>query len=242
MKIEIFSDIACPFCYIGKRKLDEALEQFDHADKVEMAYKSYQLDPKAPVYDGKDYYESLAAKFGSLEQAKQITANVAQQAEQVGLAFNFDSMKATNTLDAHRLLHLAKQKGNDVQLKVKDNLFKAHFTDGKDVANHEVLAEIAAAAELPVDETKAVLENPDSYLQEVTADMSEAQQFGVTGVPYFIFNRKYAISGAQPTEAFVQALQKVWEEKQPTPVFESLLPENDPSAVCNDDGCDIPEK
>lgn len=238
MKIEVFSDIACPFCYIGKRKLEEALQQFTHANQVEVIWKSYQLDPNALVYNGQDYYESLAAKFGSIEQAKQMTANVAQQAKQIGLSFHFDTMKTTNTIHAHRLLQFAKTEGKAGVVKAE--LFQAHFTDGKDVANLEVLALIAANAGLPASETKKVLEDPQSYHQEVIADIDEAKEFGVTGVPYFIFNRKYAISGAQPTETFLQALQKVWEEEQSAAVFESLTPESDQSAACQDGSCDTP--
>lgn len=238
MKVEIWSDIACPFCYIGKTKLEEALADFPAKKQVDMEYKSYQLDPNAPLYEGRPYYDTLADKFGSVEQAKQMTENIANHAKEAGLEFNFDQMKATNTLDAHRLLHFAK--AHEKALELKDQLFIAHFTDGKDIGDINVLSELAESVGLNVAETKKVLIDKTAYRDAVAFDVQEAQQFGITGVPYFIFNRKYAISGAQPKEAFLQALEKIQAEEQTTSPFETLNTDAN-VAACEAGNCEVPQ-
>lgn len=240
MKIEIWSDIACPFCYIGKRKLEEALAGFSQKEHVDIEFKSYQLDPNAPLYSGQDFYKNMAVKFGSVEQAKQMTANITEQAKLVGLDFRFDTMKPTNTFDAHRITKYAKEHGKDALISEK--LLQANFTDSKDVGDIETLAEIAEEVGLNKEESLAVLQDKQAYAKEVYADIEEAKQFGITGVPYFIFNRKYAISGAQPAETFAQALNKVWEEEKPNTTFESLATNNESDAACGADGCAIPEQ
>lgn len=240
MKIEIWSDIACPFCYIGKRKLEDALVGFPQKEQVDIEFKSYQLDPNAPLYSGQDFYENMAVKFGSVEQAKQMTANITEQAKAVGLDFRFDTMKPTNTFDAHRLTKFAKEHGKDTV--VSEKLLHANFTDSKDVGDKETLADIAAEVGLNKEEALAVLEDKQAYAKEVHADIEEAKQLGITGVPYFIFNRKYAISGAQPTETFAQALNKVWEEEKSNTTFENLATNNESDAACGADGCAIPDQ
>jgi len=240
MKIEIWSDFVCPFCYIGKRKLEEALSGFPDKDQVEIEFKSFQLDPNASLYTGQDFYESMAIKFGSVEQAKQMTAAITEQAKLVGLDFRFDTMKPTNTYDAHRLTKFATEQGKGAVLSEK--LLYANFTESKDVGNIEVLAEIAEAAGLEKEAALAVLQNTQAYEKEVHTDIAEARQFGITGVPFFILNRKYAISGAQPTETFVQALDKVWKEEKSTPTFESLVSNTGTDAACADGSCAISEQ
>lgn len=240
MKIEIWSDIACPFCYIGKRKLEEALAGFSQKEHVDIEFKSYQLDPNAPLYSGQDFYKNMAVKFGSVEQAKQMTANITEQAKLVGLDFRFDTMKPTNTFDAHRITKYAKEHGKDALISEK--LLQANFTDSKDVGDIETLAEIAEEVGLNKEEALAVLQDKQAYAKEVYADIEEAKQFGITGVPYFIFNRKYAISGAQPAETFAQALNKVWEEEKPNTTFENLATNNESDTACGADGCAIPEQ
>lgn len=238
MKIEVWSDIVCPFCYIGKRRLEEALENFSHKDQVKVEFKSYQLDPNTPAYSGESYFESLAAKFGSMEQVKQMTANITKQAELVGLDFNLENAKQANTFDAHRITKFAKAQGKD--LEVSEKLLQAHFSDAEDVGDVDVLANIAVSVGLSKEDALAVLQDKEAYATEVQADIEEAQQLGITGVPYFIVNRKYAISGAQPAETFIQALEKVWEEENTVPVFEDLSSTSD--AACGDDGCAVPEQ
>lgn len=237
MKIEVWSDYVCPFCYIGKRKLEEAIADFPHKEDVEVIFKSYQLDPNAPRYNGQDYYETLAKKFGSMEQVKQMTNHVKQQANLVGLDFQFDTMKQTNTFDAHRLAKFAELKGKGAA--ISEALLSAHFLESKDVGNIDELAEIAASVGLDKEEALAILRKEQSFREEVETDLQEATQFQITGVPFFIINRKYAISGAQPTETFTQALQQVWEEENKTSPFQTIGNNED---TCGPDGCDIPEK
>jgi len=238
MKIEIWSDYTCPFCYIGKRNLETALADFHGKDQVEVEFKSYQLDPNAEKYAGQDFYESMAAKFGGVERAKQMTAGIAERAKEVGLTFHFDTMKPTNTFDAHRLNKYASQHGKDQEIAEK--LLQANFTDSEDVGNLDTLANIAE--DVGLDKTKALetLQDETAFRDDVNTDLHEAQQFGITGVPFFLINRKYAISGAQPVETFTQALEKVFEEEQPKPVFEDLSGESATDAACADGSCANP--
>ncbi|VDG97703.1 Protein-disulfide isomerase [Lysinibacillus sphaericus] len=240
MKIEIWSDFVCPFCYIGKRKLEIALDEIRGKDRIEIEFKSFQLDPGSAKYSGQDFYESMGAKFGGAEKAKQMTTSIAEQAKEVGLDFHFDTMKPTNTFDAHRMTKFAKVHGKDAVLAEK--LLYANFTQSKDVGNEVILVELAVEAGLSKEEALAVASDPNAYADEVRADIEEAKQLGVTGVPFFVFNRKYAISGAQPPEAFLQAIEKILEEEQPVSVFENLSPDNGEDATCTDGSCAIPEE
>lgn len=239
MKIEVWSDYVCPFCYIGKRRLEKALEQFPNRDAVHVEFKSFELDPNAETYSEKSINESLAEKYGmSVEQAKQNNVQLAMQAAQEGLTFNFDTMKPTNTFDAHRLAKFAKTKGKDQELT--ERLLHAYFTETKNVGDHETLATLAEEVGIDRDEALNVLNHQDDYANEVRQDLALARQYGVTGVPFFVINDKYAISGAQPLETFVSALEKVWEEESAKPKFESL--DGADGAVCADGSCDVPMK
>ncbi|MEC3881741.1 DsbA family oxidoreductase [Parapedobacter sp. 10938] len=211
MKIEIWSDIMCPFCYIGKRHLETALNQFSDADAIDVVWKSYQLDPYIPRNpEYKNTYAYLAATKGmSYDEAKQMTAGVTQAAANAGLTMDFERAVVANSFDAHRLVHLAQTKG--LASTVKENLFHAHFTEGKDVNSHEVLIAVGTAAGLTETEISAVLAS-DLYSDAVAADIREARDIGVRGVPFFVFNRKYAVSGAQPTDVFLQTLEKSFAE------------------------------
>ncbi|MEH7012308.1 DsbA family oxidoreductase [Neobacillus niacini] len=241
MKIEVWSDFVCPFCYIGKARLEEALSQFPHRDSVEVEFKSFELDPNSPPYSGKSIHESLASKYGmSIEQAKQMNQNVGQQAATVGLTFNFDNMKPTNTFNAHRLAKFAKTQGKEAAITEK--LLYAYFTDSKNVGDLETLADIAVASGLNREESLKVLQDEKAYANDVRIDQSIAQQYQITGVPFFIVNQKYAISGAQPTSTFAGALQKVWEEENPAPVLQDLSTVSAEDASCVDGNCIIPEK
>jgi predicted DsbA family dithiol-disulfide isomerase len=207
MKIEIWSDYVCPFCYIGKRRLEAALEQFAHRDEVVIEYRSFELDPQATTYSGKNMDQMLSEKHGlSIEQAKKANAELGQQAAKMGLVYNFDQMKPTNTFDAHRLTQFAKSVGKDKELAEK--LFYSYYTDSKLISDHDTLADIAESVGMNRDESMAVLHDPSKYANEVRSDEATAKQLGITGAPFFVIDRKYAISGAQSTEVFINALNQ----------------------------------
>ncbi|WP_243355757.1 DsbA family oxidoreductase [Bacillus litorisediminis] len=211
MKIEVWSDFACPFCYIGKRRLEEALEQFPHRDQVEVEFRSFELDPDAPKDQKDSLHEVLAKKYRtSIEQAKAMNQNVSEMAQTVGLTYNLDMAIPTNTFTAHRLAQYAKSQGKEKEMV--ELLFKAYFTEGKHLSDHDTLVQLASEAGLDEQGVKAVLEGND-FSNEVHSNEMEAQQLGVTGVPFFVINRKYGISGAQPLEVFTQTLEKVWQEE-----------------------------
>lgn len=212
MKIEIWSDIMCPFCYIGKRHFEAALKQFPQANEVEIEWKSFQLDPTIPKMDERvDVYQYLADKKGmSLEQSKAMHENVIQMAKNAGLDYNFDIAVVGNSKDAHRLIQFAKTK--ELGDQAEEALFKAYFTDGKNMADMKDLIEIGTSIGLDSNELTSILES-DAFAYEMMQDVQEAQNIGVQGVPFFVFDRKYAVSGAQPVEVFLQTLEKVQSEQ-----------------------------
>ncbi|UKJ07888.1 DsbA family oxidoreductase [Solitalea lacus] len=234
MKIEVWSDIACPFCYIGKRRLENALADFPDSDKVEVIWRSFELDPNANYEKNKDHYTRLAEKYGrDREWAVQMSENVTAMAAEEGLEFDFNKNIPANTFDAHRLIHLAQKNG--FQDAAKERLLKAHFSEGKDIAHHPTLVELGAEIGLKEDEVKRMLES-DEFGYDVRVNEQEAQQIGVKGVPFFVFNRKYGVSGAQPLEVFTETLNKAWAEVKP------VLDINQSTArgVCTPEGsCEI---
>lgn len=237
MKVEIWSDYVCPFCYIGKRRFEAALEQFPNRDAVEVIYKSFELDPNAKTDGNPNVHDMLAAKYGmSREQAIANTQQITEQARTIGLDYKLAEAIQTNTFDAHRLTHFAATKGKMAEMT--ERLLKAHFTDTQHVGDHETLANIAAEVGLVKAEVLQVLQN-GQYADEVRADEQEASTLGVRGVPFFVVNRKYALSGAQPSELFLQALQKAWDEEHPLVEMTSDTADN---MVCTDDGCTVPEQ
>ncbi|NVJ64664.1 MAG: DsbA family oxidoreductase, partial [Flavobacteriaceae bacterium] len=198
MKIEIWSDVMCPFCYIGKRHLEKALEDFSGKDQVEMVWKSFQLNPDMPESSDENVYEYLAkAKGISLEQSKQMHERVEEMAQNAGLNYNFDIAKVANSFKAHRVLQLAKR--NNLGDALKEELLKAYFTEGKNVSDKQVLVELSEKVGMTADDVELALTN-DSFANYVNNDIDEARQIRVQGVPFFVFDRKYAISGAQPVE------------------------------------------
>jgi protein disulfide-isomerase len=211
MKVEIWSDIMCPFCYIGKRHFEAALMEFSHAEKVQMEWKSFQLDPTIPKMEERvDVYQYLADKKGmTLEQSKAMHENVVQMAKNAGLEYNFDRAIVGNSKDAHRLIQFSKTKG--LGDEAEEALFKAYFTDGKNMADLNDLIEIGTSIGLDALELSSILES-DAFAYEMTQDIQEAQNIGVQGVPFFVFDRKYAVSGAQPVEAFLQTLETAFAE------------------------------
>lgn len=209
MKVEIWSDIMCPFCYMGKRKFEQALAQFDHADEVEIEWKSFQLSPDLKTDPSKSIYEYLAVHKGmTIEHAKQLSDQVAASAKQLGLQYDFDRAVPANTFRAQRLIHLAKSHG--LQNEAEEILFQAYFSEGLNIDDQQTLLELADKIGLDATESKEVL-NGDLYTDSVLADIREAQQLGVRGVPFFVFDRKVAVSGAQDVSVFLEVLEEQFE-------------------------------
>lgn len=200
----------CPFCYIGKRRFEKALEEFEHKDAVEVTWKSFQLDPEMQNNTGLSLNEYLAERKGiSVERSGQMHAQMTATAAQLGLEYNFDKAVIANSFDAHRLGHLAKANG--LQDKMEEALFKAYFTDGQNIADHDTLLKIGTLIGLEAEAIKQTL-NSNQYADAVKHDIYEASQVGVRGVPFFVLGDKYAVSGAQPTETFLGALKQTWDE------------------------------
>jgi len=209
LTVEIWSDVVCPWCYIGKRRFEAALEAFEHADEVTVMWRSFELDQEAPKVAEGTATERLAAKYGmSLERAQQLHAEMTERAAQEGLDFRFDLARGGNTFDAHRLIHLAATYGH--QAAAKERLMRAYFTEGEAIADPETL--IRVVSELGVDpaEARDVLQT-DRFAEDVREDELLASQLGIQGVPFFVLDRRYGVSGAQPPEVLVQALQRAWE-------------------------------
>ena len=234
MKIEIWSDIACPFCYIGKRKFEGALEQFAHRDEVEVSWHSFQLDPSAPRGAEGTTYERLAAKFGGMERARAMGEHVTREAAAVGLAYDYDRMRPANTFDAHRLIHLATAHG--LQDAAKERLLAAHFLEGRAVDDPATLGELAAEIGLDPGEVAATLAG-DDFADAVRDDIAEAGALGISAVPFFVIDRKYGVPGAQPTETFLDVLRQVWDEEHPLTLLGTA-----PGAAddCADGACAVP--
>ncbi len=206
MKIEIWSDVMCPFCYIGKRHFEKALEQFESKDKVEIEWKSFQLNPDMKSQPGKNLNQYLAEIKGiPLEQAKEMNAYVTNMAAASGLEYHLDKAIPANSKDAHRIIQLAKTKGlGDV---AEEYFFHAYFTEGKDISDHTFLLEAGIEIGLDKNEVKEVLDS-DLFALEVEQDVHEASQLGIRGVPFFVIDRKFGISGAQPVDVFIDTLNK----------------------------------
>lgn len=218
MKVEVWSDIMCPFCYIGKRQYESALQQFADSNDIEIIWKSFQLDPTIPeeVETGTTVPGYLSKRKGiSPEQVTAMHHQVTQMAEKAGLNYNLDTAMVFNSLKAHRIIQLAKTKGlGDV---AEETFFYAHFTENKDLGDTQVLIELGNKIGLEEAEITDALTNV-AYAASVRADIQEAAQLGVNGVPFFVFNRKYAVSGAQPVNAFLQTLEKSfgeWRKEHP---------------------------
>lgn len=219
MKVEIWSDLVCPFCYIGKRKFEHALEQFEYSDDIEIEWRSFELQPGLQADGSKNQYEHLAEMKGwALDYSKQVHAQLTETAKEAGLEYKFDKAIPANTFNAHRLSHLAANY--DLQDEAEEHLFHAHFTDGKDIDDDETLVELGINIGLPEEEIRKMLQS-DLYTNEVQNDKDAAREVGVQGVPYFVFNGKYSVSGAQPSDLFLATLQKAYKE------FEEEYPPED---------------
>ncbi|MCP3028048.1 DsbA family oxidoreductase [Halobacillus sp. A5] len=211
MLIEVWSDFVCPFCYIGKRRLEQALLTLPPDSKVEVVYKSFELDPEAPVNTRISIEEKLSKKYGkSISEAKEMTSQMSQQASEAGLDFQFSRMVPTNTFKAHIVSKIAERY--ELKKDMQEILFRAVFTEGRDVGDENTLMETASHAGLDSRIVNEALSN-ESYMNQVRREEEEAQEIGVQGVPFFVINRKYAISGAQPPEVFTNSLKKALEEQ-----------------------------
>jgi predicted DsbA family dithiol-disulfide isomerase len=212
VKVEIWSDVVCPWCYIGKRRFEAALREFPHP--VEVVWKSFQLDPTATSSPAGDHVHHLARKYGrTLEQAQQMVDNVTAAAAQEGLSYRLDIARSGNTFDAHRLLHLAREAG--VQDELKERLDRAYFTEAEPVDDHETLTRLAVEVGLDEKRVREVLAT-DRFADAVRTDVAEARALGITGVPFFVIDRRYGVSGAQPPELLRAALEQAWQEVEPS--------------------------
>ncbi|HEX7667682.1 MAG TPA: DsbA family oxidoreductase [Polyangiaceae bacterium] len=230
IKVDVFSDILCPWCYIGKRRLEAALASFPHKDDVEVTWRSFQLDPSAPRSYPGTVSDMLAKKYGmSKAQAEQKHAEMTALAAKDGLDYHFEKTKPGNSFDAHRLIKFAASKGKNVEMK--ERLMKGYFTDGADIGDHGALAKMAEDVGLDRAEAETVLAS-DAYGDEVKTDLREASQGGISGVPAFIFNDKYLVSGAQPAELLGKVLEKVWEESAPDAASEGAACEVGNPGAC----------
>ena len=210
MKIEIWSDIACPFCYIGKRKIENAIQRLPQAEEIVVEWKSFQLNPSLQTDPNQNTLSYLAETKGwTMEQTVQMTAKVTAMGKEEGLNFNFQKTAVANTKRSHRLLHLAK--GYNCQNELKEQLFKVYFEEGKNIDDLETLLHCAEQAGIPRAEAKSVLDL-HAFEEEIDQDVYESRLIGVQGVPFFVFDRKYGISGAQPDEVFDQTLQQALQE------------------------------
>jgi|ERR1700754_3096784 predicted DsbA family dithiol-disulfide isomerase len=235
MKIEIWSDIACPWCAIGKRRFDKALAQFAHRDEVEVVWRSFELDPDAPREQTGDRVDHLAAKYGiSRAQAEGMHRHMTETAAADGLEFHFERARDGSTFDAHRLIHLAGQRG--IADAVKERLFEAYLGEGQLVADHATLVRLGAEAGLDADDVRHVLAS-DRFAKEVRAEEREARALGINSVPFFVIDRTYGVSGAQPSETLLEALNTAWAKSHP---LEVLTPAGrDAGETCADGSCAI---
>lgn len=231
LRVEIWSDIACPWCYVGKRRFELALEQFEQRERVDVVWRAFELDPRAPVeVDGSlSHAERLAKKYGSsVRTAEMRIAHLAELARADGLDFRFDRLRTGNTFDAHQLVHLGLVRGR--QDAVQERFFRGYFCEGEPIGRREALVRLAAEAGLDAAEASETLET-GAYAAEVRADERRAAELGISGVPFFVLDGRYGVSGAQPAELLLTVLERAFGELQPeAPVVAE-------SAACGPDGC-----
>ncbi len=213
MEVEIWSDVVCPWCYIGKRRFESALAQFEHADQVTVTWRSFELDPQAPPERTGDNAARIAAKYGlTVEQAREMEQHVTDTAAADGLEYHLDTARHANTFDAHRLIHLAEESGRGDAMK--ERLLHAYFTEGLLISDHAVLADLGVDVGLERSEIEAALAS-DRFAEDVRIDEVTAQRFGLSGVPAFVVDRTIAVTGAQPSEVMLQLLNEGWERRAP---------------------------
>lgn len=232
MQVEIWSDVVCPWCYIGKRRFEKALADFEHADEVTVRWRSFELDPNAAFLPGRSMAEQLAAKYGrTVEQAGEMLRSMDRMAAAEGLDYDLASTTGGNTFDAHRLLHLAEDHGLGPDMK--EALLHTYFVERVAVSDPDVLRRVAAKVGLPAAEVEEVLAG-DRYADAVRADEREAHELGCTGVPFAVVDRKFAVPGAQEPDTFLAVLRRAWDQAHP--VLETVKG-GGPS--CDGDSCSI---
>ncbi len=232
MRVDVWSDVVCPWCFIGLANLGEALQRFEHEDDVEVVLHSFQLDPGAPRSYEDPLEERLAKKYGaSVEQIRTQQERITALAAERGLEFHFEREHGGNTFDAHRLLHLARVRGRQIELKHR--LGRAYFTDGDPIGEPDTLRRAAVEVGLDADEVEAVLAG-DAFADEVRTDLDAARQIGIGGVPFFVIDGRLGMSGAQPAEALLDLLDQGWLTREPSPV--TVVAEGE---ACGPDGCEI---
>lgn len=209
IKVEIWSDIRCPFCYLGKRRFELALDQFQYKNDVALEWHSFQLDPYLITQPGVSVFDHLAEVKGiSRQQSKQAHEQIVLQGKQLGVEYNFDKAVVANSFHAHRLTHLAKLHKR--QNEMEELLFKAYFTDGVNISDIDSLIKLGIEVGIPADVVQRSM-NSEDFTDNVTMDEAYARELGITGVPFFLFNEKISVRGAQPSETFLRALVKTWE-------------------------------
>ena len=234
MKIEVWSDYVCPFCYIGKKQLEKAIKNSGYDGQIDVEFKSFLLDPTTPIDTEESIYTSLARKYNMSEQeVENMTKNVASRAKEVGLDYNFDDMKTANTTAAHRLAKLAAEQGKAEIYN--ERLMKAYFLEGEAIGRHDVLKRLAKEAELDMETVQRVLES-NEYEEAIEQDIYEAQQIGVRGVPFFVFNNKYGLSGAQPQGVFEQTIEQAASEAGLKKRIEVI---GQDGTICSDGQCEV---
>ena len=254
LQVEIWSDVVCPWCYVGKRRFEAALARFHHAGEVEVTWRAFELDPNASSHpEGTevgpdDYAQRLSAKYGSgIERGREMVSSMTETAAAEGLELRFDRAVRANTVDAHQVIHLAHERGGaELQGRVKERLLRAYFTEGDAVGDRAVLRRLAVEAGLDGTEVAAVLAE-GRHVDAVRAEEAEASALGITGVPFFVIDRRYGVSGAQSPEVLLGALERAWSERTP-----ALITTGAPSGssaggaeggadggACGPDGCAV---
>ena len=231
LRVDVWSDVACPWCFVGKRRLEAALERLPEKDEVEVVWHAFELNPTAPrVIEGNESHaERLSKKYGMpLAQARSRIASMTESAKGDGIAFDFEHIRPGNTFDAHRLLHLAGERG--LQDAVKERFLLGYLSEGQAIGDPGVLQRLATEAGLDATEVREVLSN-DAYAAEVRADEAQARELGINGVPFFVFDERLALSGAQPADLFLSALTQALADRAATPAA------YEEGAACGPDGC-----
>ena len=232
MKVEIFSDVVCPWCAIGKRRFERAVDGFAHKSEVEVTWRAFELDPSAPAHTEGDIAVHLAQKYGmTLDEARASQARLSAMASVEGLEFHFERTRRANTFDAHRLLHFALDVG--VQDALKERLFRAYFTEGASIGDTATLVRLGEEVGLDGPKCAEILQN-GTYGAEVRGDEAEARRLGISGVPFFVIDGQYGISGAQQSETILQALNEAWSRSHG---LSTLIGDG---AACDDEHCEIP--
>ncbi|RYG24973.1 DsbA family oxidoreductase [bacterium] len=230
MRVEIWSDIACPWCYVGKRRFESALAQFAHKDEVEVSWHSFLLDPHAPADHGEPQDVLLARKYGcSLEEARAMDERMTQEAAKEGLTFRFDLVRVGSTVPAHRLLHLAESKG--LGQAMMERLMKAYLEEGVLMSDEEALVRLATEVGISECDVRHMFMR-DDYVAEVQEDLAMAERLGIRSVPFFVLDGKYGVAGAQPAESFLKVLNEVWAKNHPLQMVGT-------GDACGPDGCAV---